>query len=169
MNIITVLQKHHQAVTFASAAMVIATFLIKDVVRDDTKERLDELNAASQRIDEISFFHQIMSKISDTQSMIKEINADVYDVPITTIRNDPKLLPSKLAIDAASSLSVIENLITAFWHENMYVAVNVELPDALVTRLNVAQHHTYEVPDDVIRIQRMPTICAATAIAKPRT
>jgi len=48
MGLTNFLKRHHQTITLASAAVVIATFLIKDVLREDTKQLVDELSGAQQ-------------------------------------------------------------------------------------------------------------------------
>jgi hypothetical protein len=107
MKIIKFMQQHHWAVASLSAAAVIATFHVKDVIREDTKQLLDTMNSAQQELRTDAFFLRINNRILETQLLVQQFGYGINDLDIATAQNDAKLMGERLSIAVSFNISVL--------------------------------------------------------------
>jgi hypothetical protein len=101
-SVLAFLQRHHRFVTFVSAAAVLGAFLLKDVVREDTKELLDAIESAHRDLRVESQITLTNSRIRDAAEVQSRMGRGLFDVKDATLQADPKLAEDLLHIDIQS-------------------------------------------------------------------
>jgi hypothetical protein len=91
------LQRYQHTVTLLSAAAVLAAFLVKDVIRENIKEFLDDVESANRDYRFAEMMVQTNARVLATAQLLTAIVPGRFD------NNDPKYAQDRLLIDIRSS------------------------------------------------------------------
>ena len=102
-SVLAFLRRHHRFVTFVSAAAVLGAFLLKDVVREDTKELLDAIEGAQRDFRVASDMTLVNMRVGQTAQMEATMGSGLFDVDQATLQGDSKLAEALFIIEIDSA------------------------------------------------------------------
>ena len=90
-KLLTLARRYRHVVTSVSAAIVLAAFLIKDVIREDTRQRLDTIDSAAQEIRGRSEMRKIDEHLGSINTTIIISGSKLFDIDDTSLKAEPRL------------------------------------------------------------------------------